>query len=550
MTLAVHEALNEVRRLRSAGRLAEGEALCRQLLAGDPANALAHQNMGLILFDAGRYEEALVSFGRALKGDPGSHHVYNAIGAAHQKLGRRSEAIASYETAIQLDRTFVDAYSNLGVALLEADGSEAAESALREGLRLAPERPNLHSNLAVALIKARRPAEAEAHLREALRLQPNYVEARKNLAVALSLEGRRPEALEQLELALALQPDAPRSHYDRALALLALGRFEEGWREAEWRWQVAEPIIVNRPFAGIEWRGEDFEGKTLLVYGEQGFGDMLHFCRYLPLAAARGGELHVETPPALERLYRLSFARDNLSIVPLASDFPGVGGVAECDYRLALLSLPFVFGTTLSTVPAEIPYLAADASEVALWERRLAELPWPRVGLVWAGSAANPRDPVRSLALARLAPLADVDGLSFISLQKGEAAAQAAAPDAAIRLHDFAGELADFAATAALIQALDLVVGVDTAVVHLAGALGKPVWLLNRFETDWRWLVGREDSPWYPSLRIFRQPRLDDWESVIARVREELERWALERRAQDKLPPRHRAKRNKAARPL
>ena len=526
MTLAVPEALAEARRCRLAGRLAEAEALCRQVLANEPANALAHQNMGLILFEAGRYEEALVSLGKALQNDPASHHVYNAIGAAHQKLGRLPEAIAGYETALRLNKDFVDAYSNLGVALLESDGTQAAAGVLREGLRLAPDRPNLHSNLAVVLTKERRPAEAEVHLRDAVRLDPNYVEAHKNLAVVLIQQARPLEALRHFEIALRLQPESPRAHFDLALTLLVLGRYAEGWREAEWRWRVPGLALVKRPFEAPQWKGEEISKKALMLYGEQGFGDILQFCRYVPLAAARAKLLYVEAAPALERLFRLSFARDNIRIVPLATNFPGVAGLPKCDYSTPLLSLPLAFGTTLETIPADIPYLAADAAEIAAWSHRLAELPRPRVGLVWAGAAVNPRDRERSLALARFAPLAEVEGVAFISLQKEAAAAQAAAAPAPMMLHDLAGELADFAATAALISALDLVISVDTAVVHLAGALGKPVWLLNPFETDWRWLIGRDDSPWYPHLRIFRQPRLDDWQSVIARVRDELRHFA------------------------
>ena len=526
MTLAVPDALVEARRCRLAGRLAEAEALCRQVLEIEPANALAHQNMGLVLFEAGRYEDALVSLGKALQNDPASHHVYNAIGAAHQKLGRLPEAIAGYETALRLNKDFVDAYSNLGVALLESDGTHAAAAVLREGLRLAPDRPNLHSNMAVVLTKARRPDEAEVHLREAVRLDPNYVEAHKNLAVVLIQQARPLEALRHFEIALRLQPESPRAHFDLALTLLALGRYAEGWREAEWRWQVPSLALVKRPFEEPQWKGEEISRKTLMLYGEQGFGDILQFSRYVPLAAARAKRLSVEAPPALERLFRLSFARDNIRIVPLATNFPGVAGLPKCDYSAPLLSLPLAFGTTLETIPAESPYLAADAAEIAAWSRRLAELPQPRVGLVWAGAAANPRDRERSIALARLAPLAEVEGVAFISLQKDATAAQAAAPPPRMKLHDFTAELADFAATAALISALDLVISVDTAVVHLAGALGKPVWLLNPFETDWRWLIGRDDSPWYPRLRILRQPRLDDWDSVIARVRDELRHFA------------------------
>jgi hypothetical protein len=296
---------------------------------------------------------------------------------------------------------------------------------------------------------------------------------------------------------------------------LLSGRFEEGWKEHEWRWKTKHMSASARDFSEPLWSGEAIGDRVLLLHAEQGLGDTLQFCRYVPLILASAKIVLEVQAPLVRLLSRLSGV---IEIVKRGNKLPSF------DVHCPLLTLPHVFGTTIDTIPATIPYLAADPTHAAEWRKRLAHLDGLRVGLVWAGGQQLPADSRRSIVLDMLAPLAEVSGISFVSLQKGEAAAQTANRPAGLTVHDFTADLHDFADTAALVDGLDLVISVDTAVAHLAGALGKPVWLLNRFDIDWRWLLDRDDSSWYPTLRQFRQPSPGDWNHVICAVRHALQR--------------------------
>jgi hypothetical protein len=301
--------------------------------------------------------------------------------------------------------------------------------------------------------------------------------------------------------------------------LLSLGDLRPGFDEYRWRWQVNgfQPAIARlRP----PWEGQDLAGKSILIYGEQGFGDHLQFSRYVPQVAATAKRAAFVTEPALASLFRRAFPGVEIST--------GVEDEAAFDFQAALMDLPSAFGTTLETIPAQIPYLAADPAKAAHWLERLAGHGGLKVGLVWAGDthAGRPAgaavDRRRSLRLDQFAPLSQVKGVTFVSLQKGAPAAQAASPPAGMRLVDPTAELRDFSDTAALIEGLALVIAVDTAVAHLAGALAKPVWILSRYEGDWRWLNGRADSPWYPTARVFHQRASGAWDEVVDRVATEL----------------------------
>ena len=337
---------------------------------------------------------------------------------------------------------------------------------------------------------------------------------------------RPDDALVSYDRAIALKPDYAKAHFNRSLALLLKGNFADGWEEYEWRWKGGARGVKPRKFECPQWRGENLAGKTIFLYPEQGYGDTIQFLRYVPLVASRGGHVILEVPPPLLRLAeRLQGA---------AQVFASGAAAPAADFFCPLLSLPRAFSTTVATIPGEVPYLVADRTAIAAWRRRLAVLEGLRVGLVWAGSPrpnqpeANRINRRRSITLGHFANLADVPGVSLVSLQKDQAASQTRSPPPGLFVHDWTDELGDFADTAALIEALDLVISVDTSVVHLAGALGKPVWLLNRFDTCWRWLLDRDDSPWYPTLRQFRQPRRGDWDSVIMDVLAALTRLVLE----------------------
>jgi hypothetical protein len=372
-------------------------------------------------------------------------------------------------------------------------------------------------NVALAEHSQGRLDAAETDYRAALAGGADQVAVNSNLSVLLREMRRLPEAETHARAALSLAPDHPAARVNLALALLLNGRWTEAWPEYEARWQTGELAEERRDFPQPQWSGErSIDGSVILLHAEQGLGDTLQFCRYAPLAAAGGARVVLEVQPSLVRLLS---TLEGVERVLAKGD-----GLPAFDWHCPLMSLPRAFGTTPDTVPCAQSYLTADPELSAMWEAKLAALPGPRVGLAWAGSArawmphAVAIDHRRSARLADMAPLAEVAGCSFVSLQLGPPAAQLRTPPPGLVVHDFTDRLHDFAETAALVANLDLVITVDTSMVHLAGALGRPVWLLNRYDTCWRWLLERDDSPWYPSLRQFRQPGREDWSSVMRRV--------------------------------
>jgi hypothetical protein len=366
---------------------------------------------------------------------------------------------------------------------------------------------NAYLSLSNALAVRGRPDEAIAACRRAIRIDPGYWQAVSNLGTLLQEGGNLAEAIAAYRATLAERDDAA-IHVNLAHALLGTGAFDEGWQHYEYRHALPQQEGDWTQVAQPRWRGEPGAGRTLLVHAEQGLGDTIQFCRYLGLAAARGCRVVFQVQPPLARL--VAGLAGVAAVVGRGQPLP------PFDLHCPLLSLAQVFATRLETIPAEIPYLQADPAAVAAWAAALPDRPGLKVGLAWAGNPQLAADRRRSIAPARLAPLLACPGLVWYSLQK-----DALAPAGMIDLMAGVGDLAD---TAALIANLDLVVAVDTAVAHLAGAMGKPVWLLNRFDTDWRWLRDRDDSPWYPTLRQFRQAAPGDWDDVIARVRAELGR--------------------------
>jgi tetratricopeptide (TPR) repeat protein len=506
------------------GNALEAVNLLTNALAIEPNHPEACYHLGVALRDLGRPAEAEASYREALRLRPDYPEAHNNLGVALRDLGRPAEAKESYQVALHLRPDYPKAHNNLGVALRDLGRPAEAEASYREALRLRPDYPEAHNNQGNVLSDLGRLPEAEASYREAVRLLPDCPETHNNLGGALSDLGRPAEALACYERALAIRPDDVSAHFGRSRPLLLRGEYAEGWREFEWRWRggTAEEIKL-RGFAAPQWQGEDVAGKTLLLHAEQGFGDTLQFCRYASLVGA-SARVILEVQPALVRL--CSSLAGVAQVVARGEQLPAF------DLHCPLMSLPLAVGTTLDTIPfSGGPYLAANPKLVAGWRERLAGLDGLRVGLVWAGSLRpeaelSAIDRRRSITLAMMAPLGETSGVSFVSLQKGEPAAQSANAALGLELHDFTVNLQDFADTAALIETLDLVISVDTSVAHLAGALGKPIWLLNRFDTCWRWLLNRDDSPWYPQLRQFRQPSPGDWDSVVCAVRDALQRRA------------------------
>ncbi len=442
-------------------------------------------NLGLVALSLGRVEEAMACQREALRLDPDQADAHNNIGMIHYKLGHMAEAESCFRTALRLQPANPNATLNLGSVRQIGNHVEEAEALFRRALSLGVQPLRAKSNLALALMEQARPEEAERCCRDALEMQPGYPEARANLS----------------------------------LALLMMGRLEEGWQEYESRWDVESMADPLPPMPAPRWTGQPLNGETVLLHAEQGYGDTLQFCRFAPMVAAAGGRVILVVPKPLQRLMT---TLDGVEAV-LSEDEPYL---PPFDYHCPLLSLPFAFRTRMETIPGA-PYLrAADPSA---WTRTLAGLPGLKVGLVWAGKSrtAQPHavatDKRRSMRLADMAPLFSVPGVSFVSLQLGPPARQMRTLPQGAVLHDFSSRLGDWADTADLVGGLNLVITVDTAVAHLAGALGKPVWMLNRFDSCWRWFLGRDDTPWYPTMRQFRQPRRGDWASVIGRVRQALE---------------------------
>ena len=453
--------------------------------------------------------------------------------ARHTQAGRVSQAISCFRKAVALAPGFPAAHYNLGNALVEHNQHAEAAISFRNAIGLAPTLAEAHSNLGAALKQLGGLDEAARHCREAIALAPNFPLGHFNLGAIFEEQRDLEQAVASYRNATRLAPNFAEAHLNLAMMLLALGDFPAGWQEHEWRWKTS----LMRPGAGNllqpnwniastlpgahnlprpQWRGETLPGKTLLIHAEQGFGDTIQFCRYAPLASARGLRVILQAPAPLLRLLQ--------SLPGIGEFIPEGAPLPPFDVHIPMMSLPLAIGTTLETIPALSPYLQAAASDIEAWSARFAAYPAgiPRIGLVWAGNSyqGSPKlqavDRRRSIGLDRFTPFLDCPNLNFFSLQKNQQ------PSGSFPIIDLMQQVRDFADTAALIANLDLVISVDTAVAHLAAALGKPVWLLNRFTSDWRWMSNRRDSLWYPTMRLYNQKTPDDWGPVIAQAAADL----------------------------
>jgi tetratricopeptide (TPR) repeat protein len=438
------------------------------------------------------------------------------LGVLRGQLGNPPAAVELIRRAIAIYPTDPDYHSNLAKFLIETRDETAAIVSSRHAIALAPHLAEPHLNLGTALMAINRWEEAAASFRYVISLKPDYAEAHSNLGAALKAQGQLDAAISSYRQAIALQPEFVDAHWNLGLLHLLKGNFPHGWAGYEWRLKLEENASLFGRYPQPRWIGEDLAGRTILLITEQGFGDAIQFIRYAPLLVQRGGRVVVCTDPPLARLFKRI---PGIEEVFLRNDPP-----PPYDVQCPLLSLPRIFGASLQNIPAEIPYLSADPESIRRWARRFHQNDRRRrIGLVWAGSPTHKCDPARSLSPSSLlSPLSDVKNSRFFSLQKGPAAAQPNLLPANIALTDWTSDLIDFADTAALIASLDLVITVDTAVAHLAGAMGKPVWVMLPFILDWRWLMNRTDSPWYPTMRLFRQRKPGDWTSVIEKVVEEL----------------------------
>ncbi len=528
-----------------AGRLAAAEATYRKILALRPDIAEVHNDLGICLAQQGKFDLAAARFEQAIALKPGLLGTLYNLANALKDQGKLGEAAARYEQVLALRPGYFEALHNLGVVLRDQGKLDLAVARFEQVLALRPDLPEAYYNLGNALKDQGKLGEAAARYEQALALRPDYAEAINNLGVVLWQQGKLDEAAARYQHVLALRPDSAEAHnnlgnvllsqtrfdqaaasYEQALALkpdladallglaacyLVEGDYERGWAAHERR-----PSNPGRgPLHGLpRWTGQPLAGRSVLLLAEQGLGDTLHFFRYARLLKEQGARVVLAVQPAFGRLLASHPDVDELFILGSAAELP------RSDFYLPLPSAPAAFGTTASTIPSEVPYVWANPDLLDRWRQELAAIGGFKIGIAWQGSRDYPLDRWRSIPLAQFAPLARLPGARLVSLQNGFGAEQIAAVDFPVldlsdRLDKVAGPFMD---TAAVIRAVDLVVTPDTAIAHLAGALGAPVSLALHFSADWRWLRQRDDSPWYPTLRLFRQTTFGQWPDVFERI--------------------------------
>jgi tetratricopeptide (TPR) repeat protein len=475
---------------QQAGRFEQAERILYRVLALAPASAEIQLLLGDLFRLQGRLDAAQQSCLAAVELAPGLAPARNNLGNAYRDLGDFERAIPEYRRALELDSGLPEAYFNLGLSLHK-------QGAIDEAIRC---------------------------YRQALHLKPDFAFAHLNLGYLFEERADFSGALAAYAGAIVADPGLVEAHVNLGMQLLLAGRLPEGWREFEWRLRYPEYSDADAAAAAPRWDGSALDGRAILLDAEQGFGDALQFLRYAPLVAARGGRVIVRCAAELKDL--VAHAAGVSAVIRRGDSLPAFAAYSP------LPSLPLAFGTALESVPAAVPYVRADPGRTARWRARFADTaPECRVGLVWASQSGHRTAAAKSVALAALAPLGSVPGVRFYSLQKGAAALQAQDPPAGMRIVDLSGELRDFSDTAAAIAGLDLVISVDTAVAHLAGAMAAPTWTLLKFVPDWRWLLSRADCPWYPTMRLFRQERPGEWREPIAALAEALRGFVAARTA-------------------
>jgi tetratricopeptide (TPR) repeat protein len=528
-----------------AGRIDEAEALYRQILTVMPKHVDSLHLLGVIGNQRGDFEAGIKLIGKALAINAAAPHFHNNIGVAYRGLKRFDKALHHFRRAAALKPDYAEAHHNIGATYQDLGKIAEAEAALQQAIALKPEYAKAHYSLGFIRQMQKRWDEAAAQYRRALSFNPRYVEALNNLGLVLKEQGLADDAVAYHQQALALSPDYAPAHYNLGIAYEELGRLDDalesygraqaltpdnadahwneallrllrgeyapGWAKYDWRLKRSR-TAPPRPELPL-WQGEDLAGKTILLQAEQGYGDTVQFVRYAAPLKARGARVIVACQAGLPRLIATAEGVDEV----IGWDAPAPGA----DVYVPLLSLPGLFGTTLDTVPASTPYLRAQPELVEGWRGRLKS-PGLNVGLVWRGNPGNSINHKKSIPLDALGPLLDVPGVNWYAIQADATDEDLEALLGHGPIEACGPELSDWADTAALVSALDVVVSVDTGVAHLAGALGRELWVPLSHIPDWRWLLDRPDSPWYPSARLFRQPVFGDWRDVIARMCAEL----------------------------
>jgi tetratricopeptide (TPR) repeat protein len=546
-TITVEQALQLASTYESMGQSEPAAALYRQIVQAQPEQHAAWHRLGMLALNGGRYTEAMellskaatqcptqalyhaglgvaqrqlhqlgpaiASYQRALATDPDLAEVHSNLGEALAYCGRIPEAIASCERAVQLRPDYADALNNLGLALAQDGRHEAAFAAFERARTLQPNSPATHNNLGRMLQKIGRWPESIAAFDQAIALRPSYAQAHANRGTSLLAQGEWEPALSSLRTATELRPDFADAWWNIAFLKLLYGHYQEGWPLFEWRLRCRGYAAQSRNFSVPRWTGDPAPKQTILVHAEQGFGDTIQFLRYLPLAKKRSAAAKIlfECQPELLRLIKAT-KRAAVEVIA-ASRGEDVAALPEFDHHIPLLSVPLAI-KQFDPLPMEKPYLRAEAKLRTMWRKRLGKGKGLRVGLVWSGRKTHEGDRQRSIEPEQLLPLLRTPSARFYNLQID---ASGALPSvlAESGLIDLTADITDFADTAALISELDLVITVDTAAAHLAGALGHPVWTLLPFVPDWRWGLDREDTPWYPTMRLFRQKADGNWDEVI-----------------------------------
>lgn len=482
---STHDMLQEIISLYSRNNLRDAEILCRKILETEPENPDANHFLGVIAWNVGQLNIAKAQIKKAIDLNPNNPSCYLNMGNVFQQEGKYEESLKWYQKTLEYEYA---------------------------------EKRKVYNNIGVALTKLGRFYESAESFILALALDPYYVEAHNNLGEAYKKTGLIEKALQSCERALDIDPDFVSARWNRSILWFLSGDFKKAWPEYEWRWK--RPQTPKRMIeSGERWQGQNFTGKTLFVYEEQGLGDTLQFMRYLPMVQSLGGSVIFEVVPPLLRLVEKASGFDRLWVGQKNVD---TRPVDRFDYHIPLLSLPGIFKTDLETIPAQIPYLKADNNLARIWKKRMGGSDRLKAGVVYAGHPSHNNDHNRSILLSRFLFLKDIEGLELYSLQKEKYRNWTDVESDLIFDHDLGVQISDFADTAAIIENLDLVISVDTAVVHLAGAMGKEVWTLLPFSPDWRWMLDRNDSPWYPTMRLFRQPSPRDWDSVMNEVKKAL----------------------------
>lgn len=514
-----------------SGRLETARQHYSRILQEDPRNPDAIHLMGLIAHQSGNHEEAVRLIQQAISLNGSVALYYHNLGLVQDAIGDTESAALSYVQAVQLDPYYIEAYNRLlyhhpdyaeaylkrGIAFQVKGKLREATADFRKAIQIQPDFAEAYNNLGSVIEQSRGDLREVIELyQKAILIQPDFIEPHINLGVIHLYQERVEEAISRFRQVLEMDTENVDGHFSLSLAMLLKGDFETGWKEYEWRlkrdrWKNSCPHRFTIP----RWDGIPFHGKRLFVYGEQGLGDVIQFSRYLPMVKALGGTVVFETSRLLFPVFQGFPGTDGIVERPFAADVN-----KEFDYHIPLLSLPGIFKTTLSTIPADIPYLNADLRKANGWKTRLRNEEM-KIGVVWAGNPDNKDDLYRSCRLTDFLPLLQIPGVRSYGMQKGEPSKEITQLPDGMDFINLGEELADFSDTAGLIENLDLIISVDTAVVHLAGAMGKPVWNLRPAIPYWVWMMDREDTPWYPTMRIFRQKELGNWNDLMKSVAHE-----------------------------